>query len=1337
MASVKNYYPGDFWGDVYQSLAWLLLRQNAAINGWQANALATATTPSLGECGIVSTPDLSTFAQIAFENIAISPPAGVSPDASAGPDGFPVNFSPQGLPTGNLFLNLLANGVSQPVSGLCLSLLQPVTNYRVDVYSRTDQFYYQGGSTLTDLGSGAASWGPVTAAAGAVIAVLYPSTAPQPSIGAGFATLPTGWLTHSNLGVGPKLASYFARVYSKTDIEYLQEDNIPIVVQDAHHARAGSSVVPAAGTPTMHVIYNDPVAGPTMVYTSLQSLAAYQSLVRSFNVPTSDPLYVPDVTASNAAALQNRSFIYDDALSIIAFSIAGNFTAAAKIWKQLNYLLDNPGYLASRVLENAEDGSTARWTPGGTGTVTNLNDPTQPPYGTGNVLKFHAATAGDSFTYAGSGFPDSSDGMLQFQHREAQAVTFSFDIGVTTAGAKVTKVSVTSGAAGAATYNAGTKTITVPIGAGGNTYRTNLVNLASLVSSLASDTLSSITSFKATLTATGDLYFDNFSVGTLQPANSLSFSYDIYNGQVDQAYIRAGAMAWVAFAYSIYMAMSLDFTPALYLQRMLNFLMTLVSAASDLTNGLVYLGYGKYQDPGYQFIPSLQTSVSTEHNVDAYFAFKRAAKVLPTAATQLLKTGAITGTQAASLNSTASTVSAAADTISAKLTANLYIAPGTDPGHFAQGASSSGLDTSQALDASGTWAAMFCHAIGDDTKATECLKFVYQKFYLQNQTIVLSSASSSYNRAYQQLQAFNGFKPYNDSTGGYSGSPASVWQEGSWGMIAALLRLYNVSTVASYFSSVAGGLDALLTTLIAGQFVVRMTTGDGSLVNYSLAARGLPYEFTVWPSVSSTAWFWITALNPGLLFATDTDTQSLPYLIIPTGQNQSVRELDGASTLGRFDLQTIDPGGVLKSLAAQQNLIGKIATFKLGFPGQALGDFVRLHTLQIVSTGFTSDGRLTFNCADLQRFLQGAQLWLNGGPAPWIPFLPATSPTGGRAFLANARPVSDLNPRWLRGNPLDIYLAALQNELGVGQDPSLPPSAWTLYIPGKDSTLINPNPYLDVPGILALRNGPFSGDWFEFKITRPVDAKTWLDDEILKVLGLYTIVRADGHLSLKSMKPSAMAQPVLALNQKNIVGIPSSSRLPVVNVVTVRMGVDDSGRETAARQYSSEVTFEQATSIAQFQQELKQQIQADGLRLNYGGNLRAFLLADRIFRRHAFATPVYKVKAFLSTVVVELGDLVWLNHPLVPDLVTGAVGLTNVVCEVIDRQPNYAAGWMEFQLLDTRFTKLTRPFLIAPLALHIPAYTSATAAQRSTYMFMSFSATGGLNADGTPGNTIF
>ncbi len=1336
MAQVKDYYPGDFWSDVKQTLIWLYARQNAPIGGWLGNALLTPTSSGqFTECGIVSTGDFSTFAQQSVENIVLDPPAGVIPDSSSGPDGFPINFSPQALPTGSLLLNTFQNSTRQSVSGRCFSLLQPFGNYRVDAFARADVFYYQGSSPLASLGNGSAAWGPVSVGAGAVIAALYPASLSQPAAGASLATLPPGWLAHSNLGVGKALPNYYARIYSRTDVEYLQEDRVPIIVQDAHHARCGSTSVPAPGTPTVHVVYQDPTVGPTVVFTSMQNLAVYKDLPRSFDVPTSDPIYVPDVTASNVAALQNRSFIYDCALAMIAYSVAGNFTAALKICRQINFFLDNPGYLASQVLENAEDGSTGRWSASGSGIASSLNDPAQPPYGTGRVLEFHAA-AGATFTYQGTGLPDSSDTYIQFQHKENESASFYFNVGVSTVTGSVNQVSVTYAPPAPPTYDASSKAIAVAIGPGDGHYRTTLVDLNSLISALAGDTLRSVNGFQVVLSAPGDLYFDNLSVGGRQPANSLSFSYDIYNGQVDQAYIRTGAMAWVCYAYSIYMAMSLDYTPALYLQRMLNFLMALQSSDPGLRNGLLYAGYGQYKDPGYQYVPGIQKYVSTEHNIDAYFALMRAAGILPVAATGLAKEGLITSAQAASLSATATAAGVAAGEIASALTANLYISPGAGPGHFAQGANSAGLDTSQPLDASGTWAALFCHAIGDDAKAAECVKFVYQNFYLQNQQILTSSVPSSFNLAYQQTQPFCGFKVYNDSPGGYAGSPASVWQEGAWGMITALLRLHDVSGVSSYFAGVEGSLDLFLTKLITSQRLIRAVTGNGSLLSYSLASRGLPYEFSIWPGLGSTAWFWITALNAGILLSTQTEVEILPYLSVPQGQGQSVSELDGASSVGTLEIRAIDPAAILKGLVAQDDLVGKTATLKMGFSGQSLGDFTILHTVQITSTGFNSDGQMSFQCSDPQRLMQGALLWTNGGPGFWWPGITASQPLRGPAFSSNSFAVSDQNPRWIRANPLDIYLVAMQNELGVGQDPSLPASAWSIYVPGRDWTLLNPNPYLDVTSILALRDGPFSGDWFEFKITRPVDGKQWLEDQILKVLGLYTVVRPNGQLALKSMKAPFSIQPVMALNERNLVGLPSIGRLPVVNVVTVRMDVDDTVSETAGRQYASEVSFVQATSVARYKHQFQQQVEATGLRRVYGGNLRAFLLADRIFRRHAFGTPRYKVKAFLSTLVVEVGDYVWLDHPLLPDFASGTAGLTNVVCQVIDRQPNYAEGYVEFEMLDTRFTSLAKPFGIAPLSANVPVFSSANPAQRLNNMFIALNSTGGLNSDGTPGNTI-
>jgi hypothetical protein len=1458
MPTVSQYYPGDFYGDTAESLEWLYSRQLKLVQGWEANAIETGfpvtslpgapcvpTAPPFIECGIVSQNELGLMSQTLCESICMVPPGilMLEMDDQLGPDGCPINLSPIMLPFGTLFppvlpvtaaeisayytMMLQANpsgttiygswtpgvtSVNYPVLpgltiyGYLFNPQYPITNYRIDLFSKTDIFYYQGSAP----GVGAYTAGNLTGQTpvpsqfqsllvqqglygywaaqvpnqGLVIAVLYPTSVPQPAVGFSCSVLPAGWICHSNTGVGYKLTDYFARIYAKTDVEYLQEDNIPIIVQDDYHARCGSSLVLRPGTPTVHVMYVDPVKGPTQVCTSLAADWAFPSLPLSFVVPTSDPLYFPDPTATEGAALQNRSYIYDCALAIIAFSGSGNFVAAARIIKELNSILDNPGYLAAIIFENGEDGESAgRWTKSNSAdTVTDVNDPTEPPYGTGVVVDFHATAANDTFTYSGRGFPDTSDMQVQFEHKEAQAVTFNFAIGVATADGKVTSIQVTSAAVAAASLS-GT-VITIAVGPGNNLYRFHLINLAELISTLAADTLSSITGFVVTLTAAGDLYFDNFSAGNVQPADSLAFSYDTYYGLVDQAYIRAGAMGWVCYAYCIYMQITQDFSPALYLQRMLNFLLTLQSTALkggygvglygvegyglyDMTGGLFYLGWGSYVNPGYQFVPGIQYRVSTEHQIDLYFAFMRAAATLPTAAIQLQKTNLITATQAASLNATASQLQTITDIIATNVVNNLYIAPaGGVPGHFGQGAGSTatppaGLDTSQACDAAGTWAALFCHAIGRDDLALQCLEFVDQNFLLQNQQILESAATNSYNETYQQLTLFSGFKFFNDSPGGYSGSPLSVSQEQSWSMLLALLDLYNAAGVAGYFAGVYGSLDAYLTTLITSQRTVRSTTGDGSVLSFSLASRDLPYEFEVWPAFTATAWFYLVSTHPGLLFSLGNPPTIIPYLQIPQGAGQSANELEGSSSLGSMTVTCIDPNGTLKGLAAQDTLIGRVIQLKQGFPGLAPGDFVTLQTMQITQVGQDTNGRITIQCADVQRFIQGMQIWLRGGPLWWTPGGPMAQQPIGASWLENGYPVSDQNPRYVAGNPIDIILAVLQNELGVGQDPALlttnyvlqslipvyqsqqnyepspPPEGWAIYTPGQDSTLINPNPYIDVPGLLAYRDTEFSGVWLDFVITRPIDGKQFIEEQILKPLGLYWIVRPNGQLSLKTMKPPVEQTPVFSFSAKNVIGIPQTQRQSIINLVTLQLDVQQGGITTAARSYGYQVSYEQETSLQKYRQVFEQQIQATGLRVARGGMMLSRLLADRTFRRHAFGPPVYKFTAQLLTLQVELGDYVWLSHPKVLDMTTGKLGLSNVLCEVIDKQPNYTQGTVDFTLLDTRFINLSTAFQIAAAAGNIPNYAAATPAERAQYMYISSAATGGENSDGTAGNTIF
>ncbi len=1257
-------------------------------------------------------------------------------------------------------------------TGYVFNLLNAQNSYRVDVFVHSDVWYYQGSSGLqptVTLGVGAYSggytWSLGNVHPGLLMAALYPTSIAPPASGWSGATIPSGWVAHTNTGVcqtpqagttlGGKLSNYKAQVCIKTDIEYLQEDNVPIIVQsDGFHARAGSSIIlnSGSGIPTVHILYDDPIVGWTEVFDSLGTELEYSDLPHSFDIPTSDPLFVPNPGATDIPAMQNRSFIYDCALAILAYTSAGNFAAAEKVIIQLNTFLANPGYLASLVLENAEDGSTARWSKTGTGsTVSNVAansvSPQEPPYGTGNILDFHAGSANDVFTYVGSGFPDTTDTYLSFEHMEAAGAAFVFDVSVVTALGLVTDIQVSSGAAGPATL-AGT-VITLPIGPGATIWRTTLLNLKSQISSLVSDTLVKITGFKLTLTAANtDLYFDNLSVGTLQPANSLSFSYDTYNGQVDQAYIRAGAMAWVVYAYCVYMPLAQDYSSVFTLQGMINFLLTLQSTAADLTNGLFYEGYGRYQDPGYQLIPGLVSTVSTEHQIDLWFAFQRAANVLPVAAISLTKTGQITSAQSNSLIATAGAATAAAASINTSLIANLYIAPaGSIPGRFAQGVTGNTLDTSMALDASGHWAALWAHAAGRDDIALQCAEFAYTTFLITNQTVALSNQANSYNEAFKVTTPFSGMKPYNDSPGGYSGSPASVWQEGTWGMILMLLELYSISGLASFFTGLGTTIDAALTTLIAGQATILQATGNGSLLACSLAARGLPYEFEVWPALAPTAWMWLVATNPSLLLTVSGLPQLLPYMYVPAGAEQSIDDKNGSSSVGQMQIRCIDPGGLLHTLAAQEALIGQVVTFSMGFPGNSIGDFVPLHVMQISEIGFDTDGRVILKAEDLKRFAQGAFLWGNGGPEEYLPGQKNTWLPSGAQWLANSYPVSNDNPRWVSGNPLDIFLAALQNELGVGQDQALSAVVeasgtgelvaavnpfWAKYVPlstiattGNPSTLINPNSYLDVAGITALRDAIFSGDWLEFKITSPQQARSWLEDQILKPLGLVMVVTASGQLTLKAMKNPENQTPVLGFTQCSIVGIPEVRLAPVINALSYRLDADDNATNTSARTYNTTVTMLQQASYNLFRYLYNHQVESAGLKMGRGGSLRAFLLGDQLFRRYGFATPVYQLVTQLGALLPELKDWVSLTHPLVPDYIGGGRGVTNIPCEIIGRSPDYSNGQVRFTLLDMRRASTTSPYEIVPSAsLVLPPYAQATEDEQETFFFITPSSNG-------------
>jgi len=172
------------------------------------------------------------------------------------------------------------------------------------------------------------------------------------------------------------------------------------------------------------------------------------------------------------------------------------------------------------------------------------------------------------------------------------------------------------------------------------------------------------------------------------------FSFDVRHGSFYNAgYVRTGAVAWVTYAFAMYAEAFDDDRFAGPTVRGAKWLDRQVDAKTGLLRG----GSGRWIDGGKSFEPGYVADwSSTEHNVDAYFAFKA-----------LRHAGFQTRTDPAAL--------------ATLIAARLYL---QDEGRYAQGLQPTGHDRISALDAAGTWTALFDVSRGANKRAVSALAWV-------------------------------------------------------------------------------------------------------------------------------------------------------------------------------------------------------------------------------------------------------------------------------------------------------------------------------------------------------------------------------------------------------------------------------------------------------------------------------------------------------------------------------------------------------------------------------------------------------------------------------------
>ena len=369
-----------------------------------------------------------------------------------------------------------------------------------------------------------------------------------------------------------------------------------------------------------------------------------------------------------------------------------------------------------------------------------------------------------------------------------------------------------------------------------------------------------------------------------------------------------------------------------------------------------------------------------------------------------------------------------------------------------------------------------------------------------------------------------------------------------------------------------------------------------------------------------------------------------PWLKTPQGASQSIDVVNGTSTIGELTCEVVEQNDNVLTLVGGANLEGATLTLRVGYPGLAWSEFVTLQSYVLYkitpSADYTS---WMFQARDRQIY---AKKTISLHPE-------------------NGAVLSDGNPWYVGGSPCEVAQAILL--FGLELLPSLLDLA-------AFSALESAN-----EGLYGAARPLF------FALTEPFGAKSFLETEIWKPCGLYPVITADGLISVKSFRPPAAGPSISAtFSADNVCGLPQIDRMPIINEAIIRSDYDGNG-------FQSERYFLESNSLGTFGRSDQWVVESKGLRSELGGRWFGQWAASRMFRRFAGiglrgGAPTAKIDAFLMTLPVWVGDYVYLDHPKMPDVLTGARGVTNRIYEVIGRDPDYANGRMSYTLLDTGLT---------------------------------------------------
>jgi hypothetical protein len=414
-----------------------------------------------------------------------------------------------------------------------------------------------------------------------------------------------------------------------------------------------------------------------------------------------------------------------------------------------------------------------------------------------------------------------------------------------------------------------------------------------------------------------------------------------------------------------------------------------------------------------------------------------------------------------------------------------------------------------------------------------------------------------------------------------------------------------------------------------------------------------------------------------------------PWLVSIDDLAITVSDLEGGAELADLVFHVQDRGQAITADLATFTFEGKTVTLLQGYPSLALVDYVTLFTGKIDSVSSDNENNeYQFTCPDIRTELSKVVF--------------GTGESG--------KPTDQNNPRTVVGHPLDILLLVLETEVGLSPTD------------------------VDVTTITTYRDGLYSGVEFSFYITSPPAAKEFIENELLKPLGAFLWTNNLGQVTVTFFYPLS-TMTVFDFDIDNMTEIPIAEQADLINEVSVRYDADTSDK------FQRELVRAYSPSVSLYGLYGQHIIESKGLKSAFQGTYIAALVAYLIFLRYGMKNLMFgdgnnssgggPVSAIWAAARLEPGDLVTVTEPHVPNRTAGTLGIVGETFIVLDRTWQFMEATVQLKLLSIDLSKF-KQYLITSNAE--PAYTSASAGHKTTYMYQCNNSDQYSNGD--PGNTL-